>query len=45
MARLRYSEGHYPEARLYGEFYLSLVTTKEPGRAEYEKWVNMLPKK
>jgi tetratricopeptide (TPR) repeat protein len=45
MARLRYSEGHYPEARLYGEFYLSLVPPKEPGRAEYEKWVNMLPKK
>ena len=45
MAKLRYAEGSYPEARLYGEFYLSLVSAKEPGRAEYEKWVKMLPKK
>ncbi len=45
MARLRYSEGHYPEARLYAEFYLSLIPVKEPGRADYEKWVNILPKK
>lgn len=45
MAKLHYAEGHYPEARLYGEFYLSLVSAKEPGRAEYEKWVKMLPKK
>ncbi|MEI6646448.1 MAG: tetratricopeptide repeat protein [bacterium] len=45
MAKLRYAEGHYPETRLYGEFYLSLVSAKEPGRAEYEKWVKILPKK
>jgi Tfp pilus assembly protein PilF len=45
MAQLRYTEGRYPEARLYGEFYLSLVSTKEPGRAEYEKWIKILPKK
>jgi tetratricopeptide (TPR) repeat protein len=45
MARLRYSEGRYPEARLYGEFYLSLIPPTEPGRAAYEKWVASLPKK
>ena len=45
MAKLRYTEGRYAEARLYGEFYLSLVSTRETGRAEYEKWVKMLPKK
>jgi len=45
MAQLRYAEGRYPEARLYGEFYLSLVSTREPGRAEYEKWIKILPQK
>jgi Tfp pilus assembly protein PilF len=45
MARLRYAEGRYSEARLYGEFYLSLISAKEPGRADYEKWVKILPKK
>lgn len=45
MAKLRYAEGRYPEARLYGEFYLSLIPPKDPGRAAYEKWVNILPKK
>lgn len=45
MARSRYEEGRYPEARLYGEFYLTLVPATEPGRKEYEKWVSILPKK
>lgn len=45
MAKIRYAEGRYPEARLYGEFYLSMVSAKEPGRADYEKWVKILPKK
>ena len=45
MARLRYAEGRYSEARLYGEFYLSMIPAKEPGRADYEKWVKILPKK
>lgn len=45
MARLRYAEGRYSEARLYGEFYLSMILAKEPGRADYEKWVKILPKK
>lgn len=45
MARARYDQGRFPEARLYGEFYLSLIPETEPGRKEYEKWVNILPKK
>ena len=45
MAKMRYAEGRYPEARLYGEFYLSLVSAQEPGRVAYEKWVKILPKK
>jgi len=45
MTTIKYREGRYPEARLYGEFYLSVVPVTEAGRKEYEKWVRMLPKK
>lgn len=45
MTTIKYMEGRYPEARLYGEFYLSVVPVTEAGRKEYEKWVRMLPKK
>jgi tetratricopeptide (TPR) repeat protein len=45
MATIKYAEGHYPEARLYGEFYLALAPLTETGRKEYQKWVQMLPRK
>jgi tetratricopeptide (TPR) repeat protein len=45
MSTIKYAEGHYPEARLYGEFYLTLTPVTEAGRKEYQKWVYMLPKK
>jgi len=45
MATIKYAEGHYPEARLYGDFYLALAPATEPGRKEYQKWLQMLPKK
>jgi len=44
MARIRYAQGRYAEAREYGQFYLSLLSAEDKGRAAYEKWVNALPK-
>jgi tetratricopeptide (TPR) repeat protein len=45
MTTIKYMEGRFPEAKLYGEFYLSVAPPTELGRKEYEKWVRMLPKK
>ncbi len=45
MARIRYSESRLPEARAYGEFYLSLLRPGDKNRAAYEKWVKSLPAK
>jgi hypothetical protein len=45
MTTIKYMEGRFPEARLYGEFYLSIAPPTELGRKEYEKWVRLLPKK
>ncbi len=45
MARIRHAEGRLPEARAYGEFYLSLLPADEKNRAPYEKWVKSLPAK
>ena len=45
MARIRYSEKRLPEARAYGEFYLSLLRAEDKNRAAYETWVRSLPKK
>lgn len=44
MARIRYAEMRLPEARAYGEFYLSLLRPEEKSPA-YEKWVRSLPVK
>ena len=43
MARIRYAERRPAEARAYGEFFLALLSTEDPRRAEYEKWVLSLP--
>lgn len=43
MARIRYAQNRLPEARTYGEFYLSLLRSDDKGRAAYEKWVHALP--
>ncbi|MEI7898710.1 MAG: tetratricopeptide repeat protein [bacterium] len=43
MARIRYAETRLPEARAYGEFYLSLLRPGDKNRAAYEKWVKSLP--
>lgn len=45
MARIRYDEARLPEARVYGEFYLSLLRGDNKNRAAYEKWVKSLPAK
>lgn len=45
MARIRYAEARLPEARLYGEFYLSLLPPGDKNRGPYEKWVRSLPVK
>lgn len=45
MARIRYAEARLPEARVYGEFYLSLLRGDNKNRAAYEKWVRSLPAK
>ena len=45
MARIRYGEARLPEARAYGEFYLSLMKPGDPNRVAYEKWVKSLPVK
>ncbi len=45
MARIRHAENRLPEARAYGEFYLSLLPANDRNRAAYEKWVNALPAK
>lgn len=44
MARIRNAEARQPEARAYGEFYLSLLRPEEKSPA-YEKWVRSLPVK
>lgn len=43
MARIRYAETRLPEARAYGEFYLSLLRPGDPNRAAYAQWVQSLP--
>lgn len=45
MARIRHAEKRLPEARAYGEFYLSLLRPDDKGRAAYAKWVQALPAK
>lgn len=45
MARIRYAETRLPEARVYGEFYLSLLRPDDKNRTAYEKWVKSLPAK
>ena len=45
MARIRYAETRLPEARAYGEFYLSLLRPDDKTRPAYEKWVRALPVK
>lgn len=46
MARIRFAELRLPEARAYGEFYLSLLSAEDRKRAAlYEKWVKGLPVK
>ncbi len=43
MARIRYAETRLPEARAYGEYYLSLLPEGDKNRAPYEAWVKSLP--
>lgn len=43
MARIRYAEMRFAEARVYGEFYLSLLRENDKNRPIYEKWVKSLP--
>ncbi len=45
MARIRYAQARLPEARQYGEFYLSLLRPNDKNRPAYEKWVRALPAK
>jgi len=45
MARIRYAESRLPEAKAYGEFYLSLLPPGDKNRGPYEKWVRSLPVK
>jgi tetratricopeptide (TPR) repeat protein len=45
MVRIRSAELRLPEARAYGEFYLSLLKPGDKNRAAYEKWVKSLPAK
>lgn len=45
MARIRYNENRLPEARAYGQFYLSLLHADDKNRAAYEKWVKSLPER
>ena len=45
MARIRYAQARLPEARLYGEFYLSVSQANDKTRGAYEKWVQSLPVK
>ena len=45
MARIRHAQNRLPEARAYGEFYLSLLRPDDKNRAAYEKWVGALPDK
>lgn len=45
MAQLCHAENRLPEARAYGEFYLSLIPEKDPNRIPYQKWIKALPTK
>ena len=45
MVRIRYAEARIPEARAYGEFYLSLLRDSDKNKPAYEKWVKSLPAK
>jgi tetratricopeptide (TPR) repeat protein len=45
MARIRYAQTRLPEARAYGEFYLSLLRADDKNRDAYAKWVGALPSK
>ncbi len=45
MVRIRFAESRLPEARAYGEFYLSLLRPGDKSRDAYEKWVKSLPAK
>ena len=45
MARIRYAQKRLPEARAYGEFYLSLPQVKDKNHDAYVKWVKTLPSK
>ena len=43
MARIRHAQSRLPEARAYGEFYLSLLPPDDESRPAYEQWVKSLP--
>ena len=45
MASIRHAQNRLPEARAYGEFYLSLLRADDQERVNYEKWVRALPEK
>jgi len=45
MARIRYAEGRFDEAWLYGRFYVSLIPAADPSRASYEHWLNSFRQK
>lgn len=45
MARIRYAEGRFDEAWLYGCFYVSLIPATDPSRASYERWLNSFKQK
>ncbi|MDD4102578.1 MAG: tetratricopeptide repeat protein [Kiritimatiellae bacterium] len=45
MARIRHAQNRFPEARVYGEFYLSLIPPDDKRRPAYQQWVNTLPSK
>jgi tetratricopeptide (TPR) repeat protein len=45
MARIRHAQNRLPEARAYGEFYLSLLRADDKGRDAYAKWVRALPER
>ncbi len=43
MARILYSQRRHAEARVWGEFYLSLANLTQPQAEAYRKWVKSLP--
>lgn len=43
MVRVFHAQRRFAEARSYGEFYLSLMDSKDQRRAAYEQWINSLP--